>query len=488
MNCAYTSVNLVSRATFQVPYDEMNRTQQIAVAIGIICVIGAVLAIFISAGLDGAYPVAGNFLSCTGLGLVATSIALYFILRRNTADIRQQLSPPSLNRAPPIVLQVVKSEIKQLPVEHLDTLTPAIMGHAATHSAPGLRVTFLGQPGVDDGGLSKDYLDDLFQGLIQCERLCFQTVESSSLAVPLAQPESVDMKNVYQQMGMVIMWCTPTMHIGSHLDPSVFFVAFNLTAEEIDNSFEVLSFERRLELYRHLLTAQNDHTHDELFTLLENTSWKEEEIQAAATRACYTNCLPVDLMLSDVPNMPIIRESVDNQNRVREGLIEFAQVFLNPQLRGIHALAGGMHSICILRDSEMWVEYDPLEFSARLQGSLDKNKIADRIRYGGDNDEILTKMGWLKEWIREDASDLEVRQVVKYITGSTGLGETEYIQVISQDRSSAVPFPKAHSCDNQLELAPVPSSYETENDYSKVNFIKCFKLVALGEAANYTIV
>jgi len=188
--------------------------------------------------------------------------------------------------------------------------------------------------------------------------------------------------------------------------------------------------------------------------------------------------------------MAKILGSSENQLRVREGLKEITRAFLDPQLRGIHMLACGMHTIFEKReDQEEWGSYEALEFSARLQGSVDKELIAASIVYDGGNEEIQKKVGWLQEWIREEATDIEVKQLLKFITGSTGLELDEEISIAEQyvdDDIPVRPFPKVHSCNNQLELAPIPSAYESMNDFSKENFIECVKLVALGEGAGYT--
>jgi hypothetical protein len=166
---------------------------------------------------------------------------------------------------------------------------------------------------------------------------------------------------------------------------------------------------------------------------------------------------------------------------------------LGVQLAPIHAIAQGMYSICDISEPdryECWNTSNYKNFDTKVQGSLDRNVISQKIvnkvsRYQPYYAEVNKKIGWLKRWIVNEATDEELRNFLKFATGSSSLPTGPRIKIREQ-LFSYLPCPRAHTCFHQIDISPEPCSYANAfNDHNYENFIDCLKKLALVNPGDY---
>lgn len=364
-----------------------------------------------------------------------------------------------------ILICVDKSDLKNNPLPHLQKFVDQI----GDKKSASISVEFIGQKGVDAGGLARDYLDDLAGGLAQQQNL-FARIDESGLVVPRAGEENALV--IFENLGRVIGFCCPPHIIGYHFDPSIFAVAFSLCAEELDQSFDELTTERKIALYDTLLKTQGVEMRDyHPLTLYAAKEWSEEQRQQL-TKMLNEADLPIE--------------------NLRESLLALINEYWENQLRGIHALAKGIKAHCIkwgiANDrSKNWkwnhcfFQSDAQEYSRSIQGSIDREQIIRQIVLENANQEVEKKADWLIDWISNGATDEEIKHLLKYITGSSGLKPDKQVTITG----GGSPSPSPRTCSETLELPQYPSGHELYNDNSSENFINWMKFL-INDPQNYT--
>jgi hypothetical protein len=79
---------------------------------------------------------------------------------------------------------------------------------------------------------------------------------------------------------------------------------------------------------------------------------------------------------------------------------------------------------------------------------------------------------------------------LKFLTGSSSLPLNAHLTIKAQyelNKEAYVPIPVAHTCGYQMEISPIPCSYQKFNDHTKEAFIECIKGVALKEVHRYSL-
>lgn len=254
------------RYYFGTTLSAMRDSEKIFFAIASICALGAVLCFFLSGALYGAksFPFSAEVFLFSGIGSSAASGYLFYKVKQRTtlsqlSFISETDSSDILFPVEGILIEVDKGLIAETPVEHLYQLSIFLIEAMERGYGPNLNVSFSGQIGTDGGGLTKDFLDDLFSALVRHSELRFVHIENTSLKVPSCERHEETKREIFWRMGQVMAWCSRESHlIGRHFDPSIFSVAFSLTSMEMKIPLERFSFERKLELYRILLEAQQD--------------------------------------------------------------------------------------------------------------------------------------------------------------------------------------------------------------------------------------
>jgi hypothetical protein len=425
-----------------------------------------------------------------------------------------------------ILIKIVRQGLKKIPLFHLKQFYKNAKQSAACGKPdPQLKVGFLKDDltyatGVDAGGLSRDYFDDLCEAITKSPKLKFQKIDTSSLVIPRTHRgyvagqtlPNLDDKSIasYAHLGGLFMYCylSQAQHshwdlscmTGLHFDDALFKAMLCLTAEEITLSFYDLSLKTQLKMCHALATAHDEPIYKRWVELLQKDRLSDKELQEAAESACYGGCLPEDLITKEGnPDSALIQK---NPAKVKQALKDIlfgstgAKGQFGAQLAPIHAMAQGMLSLCASEQQELawnnlFLNMDFREFSKKVQGSIDRQEISNSFVLnpglsGAQKKEIEKKTTWLKEWLLHEASDDDIRHFLKFVTGSSCLLKGKKITVINQ-LGDFFPVPKVHTCSLQIELSPVPAGDPRGyNDFTKENFIACIKELALTDPGTYS--
>lgn len=93
------------------------------------------------------------------------------------------------------------------------------------------------------------------------------------------------------------------------------------------------------------------------------------------------------------------------------------------------------------------------EVSMGIQGSMDRDLVAASITYSGNKQVIKDKVGWLTHWIKEDATEDELKQFLKFLSGGTSLPKDKKIKIEEQIAPS--PNPAACTCGMKMSISHV---------------------------------
>ncbi len=153
----------------------------------------------------------------------------------------------------------------QLPWFHLDRLSRGIDAvHHASQDLPRIMITFKNDdlsntPGRDAGGLSRTYLDDLFEGIVRDWHIP-KDRRNFDLFTPMPAKGN---EGKYRSIGKVFMWCFESKAgegqwdqsyiTGDRFHPGVFNAALSLTREHLTQ--KPLSVEALFAMRSHLLEA-----------------------------------------------------------------------------------------------------------------------------------------------------------------------------------------------------------------------------------------
>jgi hypothetical protein len=438
----------------------------------------------------------------------------------DTSSTYQFVEQPGMDKAP-IQVMALKRGLREIPEYHLKQFAECIEKAVQSSQDPKITVTFLKddlskEVGIDAGGLTRDYIDDLMRGITERAQLPFNT--DLFLPKATAQEKPTDPliinareKEIYRELGIVFMYCyhseksegiwDRSYSTGRHFDDALFKVAFSLTSKEIDQPFEKLSFERQFELCKALVGAYDKQT-SSLQSYNKMLEW-----------------IGKDNILGEQDEIKVYIEHVLPENAVltnevmKEALKKVFVEGFTGELAAIHAIAGGMKQVYhpgsvqqLQKNSTEWDRTAKthsekfVEVSNKVQGSINRDDIAKSIEIRSNlaaNQEIFKKTTWLKEWITgknaqgqkvsPQASEEELKNFLKFVTGSTSLPKDKKITVGKQ-HDELYPVPKAHTCSFEMELSPQPATYGNDfNDHTKENFIKSLVGLALVNPSAYQV-
>jgi hypothetical protein len=428
---------------------------------------------------------------------------------------------------PQLVLEIelVRRSLKERPIYHLYELCKAIQAARRAYVLPQIHVKFLKDDlslaqGVDGGGLTRDYLNDLFAGFIECEDLRLHKIKETSLYIPevsrassedgygrkwivfLTEPE----KDFYANLGFLLHFCYvyngvsgASYAIGRYFPDALFKAVLSLTRGEILTPFENLPFSTYLKICKNLAEGYEESMFDRwIALLLASNNPSDKNVLEAADIAFYAGFLANDLLTeNETPDREKILKNGDRvMHQLRDALFtrEGSYGVFGKQLAPIHAIALGMRSFDSSTEGNFWESFRGnifyKELSLQIQGSMNREEIVSHIQLDVDligtiREEIAKKTEWLKEWILYEASDEEVSKTLKFFTGSSSFSTGVTIHVRKQ-ADDFIPLPRARTCTPEIELSPIQTgSKNGYNDFSKANFIKSFRELALTDPCSY---
>lgn len=427
-------------------------------------------------------------------------------------------------------ISVLKSDVKVRPDYHLSQLLIEVEKALTTTVRVELNITFIlddgsEEPAVDCGGPSRNYLGTIFEGVVQSKELGFRVLKGSSLTLPHAlhtdkkrealpslDPEE---RISYYALGQLFMFCyshKKDYYLGKHVAEALFKAVLSLSSKEINTPFKRLSHDTHLKICRQLAEGLTNEGID-LRYLIERLDWAmafdqldDAQLSTAAQTVLDAEFLPDEYTLDnkgEEPNLVMIK-----QNREEFKQFLFASIYwqkgrhgqLGAQLAPIQEIARGMKSFSHLQSSipladknDIWNivvrQHNPSKLSDKIQGLIDRDKIANSFVSFDAVPEITKKLQWLQEWIRDDkqgATEEELKKLMQFVTGVSSIPYNIKISVVRQYHSP-IPAPKADTCNMRMALAPLQSQYMSFNDHTKSNFIQCLRKLVLVDPDSFTL-
>lgn len=417
------------------------------------------------------------------IGIILTSSTLFsFNPLYQSKQIEEEtytLYPHPLN----LSINVVREDLKKNLKDHLKSLVKAFrdareIAVENTKSNPfihpnqyftSLHVHFQSEPVADIGGGSREYLDELFSSLAKDEEL-FKPSDSRSLPLPSGRRHLSALEDLGE--ALMYLYHTPSLdsaidiaglfvgtnqsnyYTGNHFDNTLFQMALSFTAEELDTPFESLPNEVKVRILRPLIDGEIAYEH--------------------------------------------LQRNPDSEDAVD---------LFNSRIAPLHAFSKGMKAMCVppsetQTPNAYWNDtirrVPPLEMSTKIQGTLDREEVNRRIVLDENLIEtfkpyIQERVTWMKEWIKDEATDLDLKQLLKFVTGSSSCppgdaqikvkaqGGLEEQLFMGADGAAFMPIPKASTCEMSMSFAPQNCGDDELNNHNKENFIKSLKAAISGE-------
>lgn len=446
-----------------------------------------------------------------------------------------------------IEINVLKRGVEKNPADHLNKLSDALKEASKTKKHPRLNVVLLKEnltkgDGLDNGGISRDYLNSLFASLVEDSSVLFKAQKPSKLFMPVATQQGVASddastlfpgltpmeKRSLNEMGRVMMFCynskpntadikNNAYAIGQHFDDLLFEVALTLSADEAKANFEELSVNTKTDMAKRIfekfLMSDPKNIRDkvedtkkhiaEKVALFDLFNWNGGafdgyDLNAAGQFAPdfinEDDGYSIDMDLVNAKPQTFV-------NAVREKLLAetFGTSTVSELVAPIHAIAQGLKAAC--NSDYEWLLITGVtarDFNNKIQGSLNRNAIADSfqvITKFNDNDgyeknipiseinEMNKKTQWMKDWIQNPKTkDEDIRKFLVYTTGSNSLPNDQEITIQRQAKPYN-PVPQAVTCKPALIMAPQSCGHEEVNDMDQDAFLKMLREQILNDTS-----
>lgn len=325
-----------------------------------------------------------------------------------------------------------------------------------------LDVVFYGQSGIDAGGLSRQFVSQLFQALVHHSPSKLFIRRINGFFIPhLAQKEYSFFEALGQVSGFLLN-ATTHCPIGELFDTVFFEKLKEITPEEVGRETKVYETSlRAMDRPRLLVLCDSLFNPAEIPQYVYDTLAEEDrqfyEKGKDTLRAMKQFFLAENFHTLD----PYIRERIDYLHPFSDNLTEenfdhtrseifdeFIDVYLN-QLLAIHAFARGIAKSLplIIQDEEAdWVIREWKDFcelptscvSKMLQGTLTKEEFKDSLEVGcADSAKEEEVALWLEEWL-QSADIFHIRKFLIQVTGAPTL--TGNIKISLSEQHEAITY------------------------------------------------
>ena len=319
-------------------------------------------------------------------------------------------------------------EFREHPEKILETLNEKF----TKEKASSLRITFIGEEGVDAGGLRRQFIDRLVSEIClkmkfeRCENRLYRPIlqeSSDGKYIPLTDAE----KATYRQFGNLIMFClnaSESYPTGMVLDQGVLDAVRSMQKEKysFDEHFSIFE---RLASYNAADTA--------LCKRFKRYLALADDATLQEVAAAIESDMDIATMKKHLPE-------------VKASLLKYIQDnTLVPKLAPIHEIAVGMNA-SPFQEKLSFAEVQgmhPAELSKRLQGTVSKEDIIARLKFAASTPENVRN--FLINWIQK-ADDEKFALFLFALSGSSALGDDVDIVI---ENGSAIGF---HTCGFQLDL------------------------------------
>ncbi|MBS0634817.1 MAG: hypothetical protein JSR37_05085, partial [Verrucomicrobia bacterium] len=320
-------------------------------------------------------------------------------------------------------MDVARESLKNDPLQLLRTISEMMNKESAYE----LRIHFMNEPGIDAGGLGKEFISEIFEGIKT--KMRFKEY-SNGLYRPILpmknyeyQPLSNEEKQHYYQLGQLMMFCLNAEReypIGMLFDQALFTMLTKLQPKHFEKSFDEL--------------IANQEGFTELFAIYEAMNSDNED---------------------DMRSLNIMKSYLASEE-TREQTIETIQSIMKPIMVPIIEIARGMKAAPF--SAITWDDIQamrPSLLSELLQGKVTREMIIEKLEF--DESIPEDKQQWMKEWINQ-ADFAKVQRFLFALTGARALGNKG---LTIEPSSENVHF---HTCTNTVELPLAAISSQQEFD------------------------
>lgn len=367
-------------------------------------------------------------------------------------------------------------------------------------------------PGVDVGGPLRTFFDELLNALWAGQDANFRVITRDNFprlvtpveiderhpVVPILSPEDAGR---YEALGrlMMFLYRDGNFVMGNQTDVAMFAALLTLRAPtSVDqdraatadlNNLDVLHDRAMLQMMHALSSCETDAY---AFTrMCEILLTPHSSMHDDATLEYVYHCIGPDYEF----DLERVRANwTDHLRSMKSTLI----CKYGRELTPIYHIAKGMHSVSFdgastypMHKNQAWNAFrastDPEELSTRIQGEVSRESIAGSFRLDGACNEVIEqKVDWLRAWIF-GASDSEVRNFLKFVTGVGSLPPHKKIRV---SVGSLSPLPSANTCFYTLKISPTwcaqvnGDGVEMRNDRTQEAFIDALDF-AIGNALGF---
>lgn len=357
------------------------------------------------------------------------------------------------------------------------------------------------ESGIDSGGLSRQYFEEVFKNLLYTRKLNFFKCRTE-LVMPeskLSSGLNSQEKDIYFALGYIMgyLYLSNDKNTGIYFDDAFFRAILACESNEIDQPFKSLSLESKLRMAEAIIQSRQENVgNDPIHHLFLCTKLLREQINKQASPEAKEQLKSVleNAGVMYLENMPDRFVDHDKEKLQFEAINEQKEEFLQAlyheifnhadvgygkiqrQIEPIHRTAQGMKAI--FSHSLNWSSIQQNgheDLAEKIQGSRDRQKIVDCIVYDQNElDPIKIKVQWLKEWILDpNTTHKQVGLFLKFVTGVTTLTK-ESIKIEKHYKNS--PLPAADTCSCKLKLSAQFSEMSTSEgvytDETKEGFIK----------------
>lgn len=424
-----------------------------------------------------------------------------------------------------IEIHVLKRGVEKSPADHLNKLSDALKAAVKTKQHPRLTVVLLKDnlskgDGLDNGGISRDYLNSLCASLIENSCISFKSQKVSKLFMPVTTTKNDSVPGLtpmeqrsLNEIGRVMMFCYKSKPntedvknnayaIGQHFDDMLFEVALTLSSDELNKNFDELSMEVKAEMAKRVMEkflkidATNSESIKDKLALFELFLWKNNPLTqynlAAAPEFAGEDFIDED----DGYSLDINKANEDPKafvDAVCQGLLneKCGDTTVAELIAPIFAIAQGLKSGC--SSGEDWDavrKVSSRDLNNKIQGSLDRNTIAASFQVitkfndsegfeknipWAEIEELNKKTQWLMNWIQNPKTDDEdIRKFLVYTTGSNSLPAGQKISICRQGKPYN-PVPPAVTCKPALMMSSEPCGDEVVNDKTEAAFLEMLR-------------
>ena len=344
------------------------------------------------------------------------------------------------------ILNIARQELHDMPERLLHNLCEQFKQQLCTR----LAVLFLGEQGIDGGGLGREFITELFTGIR--DKMRFKELENGLFRPELLrgrngtfQPLTDQDKTTLNELGQVMMFCLNASEdylIGMLFDRGVFEALVRFEDRHL-GEFESLKF-------------------DELFSIYSSMNYKVADRKLIESmKECLKPLTKAtqDFVLKDAFAAVETDETIaafgieydlekikEHYSAIQQALKKhLLEEVIHPAIAPIIEIAKGMRD-APFHTRVSWQDIHGMNartLADQLQGVVTREMILDKLQFGEGMSQDKKK--WIQNWIQR-ADDEKIKKFLFAMTGASSLGRKP---LHIQKSSEKFIF---HTCYNQMEI------------------------------------